>query len=121
VQEVASAMKGQSTSPMVQRAFELARVLRGRLEQLDPITCRTRAASVLQASGFRGDVTVFRLKARPRPKTGSEPAFLRSAAERVYTIEAAVNRRVVGSSPTRGAEKAMETGPSCSPVRVVNA
>jgi hypothetical protein len=47
------------------------------------------AASVLQASGFRGDATVFRLNARPRLKTGSEPPFRRNTAERAYTIEAA--------------------------------
>jgi hypothetical protein len=34
-----------------------------------------QAASVLQASGFRGNVSVFRLSAVPGPKTGSEPAF----------------------------------------------
>src|ERR671937_2890428 len=38
-------------------------------------------ASLLQASGFRGDVTVFRLNARP-PKTGSNSAFRRNEAER---------------------------------------
>ena len=31
--------------------------------------------SMLQASGFRSDVTVFRLNTRSRPKSGSEPAF----------------------------------------------
>jgi hypothetical protein len=52
--------------------------------------CRTNsAASVLQASGFRSDATVFRLNARSRPKTGSEPAFRRNTAACVYTIEAA--------------------------------
>jgi hypothetical protein len=49
------------------------------------------AASVLQASGLRGDVSVFRLNARPQSKTGSEPAVRRNTAERVYTIEAAHN------------------------------
>src|SRR5207249_988088 len=32
------------------------------------------------ASAFRSDVTVFRLKARSRPKTGSESAFMRRNA-----------------------------------------
>jgi hypothetical protein len=44
---------------------------------------------VLGASGFRSDVTVFRLNALSRRKTGSEPAFRRNTAERVHTIEAA--------------------------------
>jgi hypothetical protein len=51
----------------------------------------------LQASGFRWDATVFRLNARPRPKIGSEPAFRRDTAERVYTFEAAYNPEVAGS------------------------
>jgi pimeloyl-ACP methyl ester carboxylesterase len=51
------------------------------------------AARVLQASRFRKDVTAFRLNARPRPKTGSEPAFRRNEAEHVCTIEAAHTRR----------------------------
>ena len=69
-------------------------------------TCRTvPTASVLQALGFRGDVTVFRLNATARGQSGSEPAFRRNRAAPVYTIEAAVNRRVVGSSPTRGVRK----------------
>jgi hypothetical protein len=59
----------------------------------------TPAASVLQASGFRSDVTVFRLNARPRPKTGSESAFRRNTAERVYLNEAAHNPEVAGSNP----------------------
>jgi hypothetical protein len=56
-------------------------------------------ASVLQASRFRGDVTAFRLKTRERPKTGSEPAFRRNTAERVYITEAAHNPEVAGSNP----------------------
>jgi hypothetical protein len=51
------------------------------------------AASVLQASGLPSDVTVFRLNARPRPKTGSRSAFRRNEADRVYMIEAAQTRR----------------------------
>ena len=35
----------------------------------------SRAASVLQAPCFRSDVIVFRLNARPRPKSSSEPAL----------------------------------------------
>ena len=60
---------------------------------------RLQVASTLQASGFRSDVTVFRLNARPRPKTGSESAFLRNTAEQVYPIEAAHDPEVAGSNP----------------------
>ena len=63
------------------------------------------AASVLQASCFRGDVTVFRLNARPRAKSGSEPAFRRNTAEPVYLIEAAHNPEVAGSNPAPAIEK----------------
>src|SRR5215204_396407 len=52
---------------------------------------RDWAASVLQAGGFRGDAAVFRLNEWSRPKTRSEPAFLRNTAAGVYTIEAAHN------------------------------
>jgi hypothetical protein len=55
---------------------------------------RLELASVLQAGGFRGDITVFRLNAGARPKTGSECAFRRNEAERVYIIEAAHNPEV---------------------------
>ena len=67
---------------------------------------RDAAASVLQASRFRGDVTVFRLNARPPPKTGSDPAFRRNEAERVYIIEAAHNPEVAGSNPAPATGKA---------------
>src|SRR5437764_9273245 len=60
---------------------------------------RLQLASVLQASRFRSDVTVFRLNAPPRLKTGSEPAFRRDTAERVYATEAAHNPEVAGSNP----------------------
>jgi hypothetical protein len=60
---------------------------------------RLQVASILQASGFRSDVTVFRLNARSRPKAGSEPAFRRNTAAWVYTIEAAHNPEVAGSNP----------------------
>jgi len=71
---------------------------------------RGRAASVLQASRFRRDVTAFRLDARPRPKTGSEPAFRRNEAEHVYTIEAAHNPEVAGSNPAPATEKGARKG-----------
>jgi hypothetical protein len=59
----------------------------------------TQVASVLEASGFRRDATVFRLNARARPKTGSDSAFRRNTAARVYRIEAAHNPEVAGSNP----------------------
>jgi hypothetical protein len=60
---------------------------------------------VPQALRFRRDVTAFRLNARPRPKTGSEPAFRRNEAEHVYTIEAAHNPEVAGSNPAPATAK----------------
>jgi hypothetical protein len=74
-----------------------------------------RTASVLQASGFRSDVTVFRLNARSLPKTGSEPAFRRNTAACVCTIEAAHNPEVAGSNPVPATQEAPETGPFCVP------
>ncbi len=68
------------------------------------------AASVLQASRFRGDVTAFRLNARPRPKRASEPAFRRDATERVYRIEAAHNPEVAGSNPAPATAKGAGNG-----------
>jgi hypothetical protein len=68
------------------------------------------AASVLQASGFRGDVTVFRLNARLRPKTGSESTFQRNTAEPVYRIETAHKPEFAGSNPAPATRKAPETG-----------
>src|SRR5512133_1673735 len=68
-------------------------------------------ASVLQASGFRGDVTVFRLNARRRPETASECAFRRNTAEHVYAIEAAHNPEVAGSNPAPATQKARTRGP----------
>ena len=69
------------------------------------------AASVLQASPFRDDVTVFRLNASAAGQIGSERAFRRNTAEGVYRIEAAHNPEVAGSSPTPLLRKALETGP----------
>jgi hypothetical protein len=67
-------------------------------------------ASVLQASSFLSDVIVFRLNARPPPKTGSEPAFRRNEAEHVYTIEAAHNPEVAGSNPAPATTKGAGNG-----------
>jgi hypothetical protein len=80
-----------------------------------PFTTQSRAeaaaASVLQATGFRGDVTVFHLNAAAEGRSGLEAAFRRNTAERVYLIEAAHNPEVAGSNPAPATEKAPETGP----------
>jgi hypothetical protein len=68
------------------------------------------AASVLQAQGFRSDVTAFRLNARPRPNIALEPAFRRNEAERVYVIEAAHNPEVAGSNPAPATTRPWKQG-----------
>ena len=75
------------------------------------------AASVLQASGFRRDVTVFRLNATAEGHSGSGPAFRRNEAEHVYTIEAAHNPEVAGSNPAPATRKALLGGAFCLQVR----
>jgi hypothetical protein len=73
--------------------------------------CRNEAAaSFLPASGFRGDVTVFRLNAAVVGKSCSRPAFRRNTAEHVYTIEAAHNPEVAGSNPAPATGKARSRG-----------
>jgi hypothetical protein len=59
----------------------------------------------LQASGFRRDVTVFRLNAARAGDFGSEPAFQRNTAERMYIFEAAHNPEVAGSNPAPATAK----------------
>src|SRR5215212_10315098 len=71
---------------------------------------RTAPASVLQATGFRWDVTVFRLNATAGCQSGSEPAFRRNTAERVYRIDAAHNPEVAGSNPAPATTKALLGG-----------
>jgi hypothetical protein len=68
------------------------------------------AASVLQASRFRSDVTVFRLNAWSRPKIGSEPAYRRNTAACVYTLEAAHNPEVAGSNPASATQEGPGNG-----------
>src|SRR5262249_42283296 len=65
-------------------------------------------ASALQASSFRSDVTVFRLNARARLKTRSEPAFRRNTTEPVYRTEPAHNPEVAGSNPAPATDKGAE-------------
>jgi hypothetical protein len=60
---------------------------------------RLPAASALQASGFRSNVTVFRQNATAVSQSGLEPAFRRNMAARVYPTEAAHNPEVAGSNP----------------------
>jgi hypothetical protein len=66
---------------------------------------RPAPASVLQASAFRWDVTVFRLRTSAGGQSGSEPAFRRNTAERAYAIDAAHNPEVAGSNPAPATEK----------------
>jgi hypothetical protein len=71
---------------------------------------RDAAASVLQASRFRGDVTLFRLNSSAAGQIGSKPAFRRNTAERVYRIEAAHNPEVAGSNPAPATAKGARKG-----------
>jgi hypothetical protein len=71
---------------------------------------RLQVASTLQASGFRWDVTVFRLNATVVGQSGSESAFRRNTAERVYTFEAAHNPEVAGSNPAPATSEARLPG-----------
>ena len=73
---------------------------------------RRQAASVLQASGFRGNVTVFRLNAAAVGEFGSEPALRRNTAEGVYRIEAAHNPEVAGSNPAPATSEGLPCRPS---------
>ena len=68
------------------------------------------AASVLQASGFRRDVTVFRLGEVAAGESGSEPAIRRNTAAPVYRIEAAHNPEVVRSNPAPATAKGARKG-----------
>ena len=72
------------------------------------------AASALQASDFRSDVTAFRLNAAVVRKSGSLPAFRRNTAARVYMTEAAHNPEVAGTNPAPLLHKAPETAPCAS-------
>ena len=64
-----------------------------------PRSHKAGTASVVQASGFRRDVTVFRLNAACAGDSGLEPAFRWNEAAHEYTIEAAHNPEVAGSNP----------------------
>src|SRR5829696_6248194 len=75
---------------------------------------RRAAASVLQASGLRSDVTVFRLNTASGCQSCSETALRRNTTERVYRVEAAHNPQVAGSNPAPATGKAPETGPFLS-------
>ena len=69
-----------------------------------------QTASALQASGFRSDVTVFRLNATAEGQSGSQTAFRRNTAERAYMIEAAHDPEVAGSNPAPATRKARICG-----------
>jgi hypothetical protein len=85
------------------------------LARVNTIACRQNAsaASVLQASGFLGDVTVFRLNAAAVGQSGSEPACQRNTAERVYLFEAAHNPEVAGSNPALAIAQGAGNGALC--------
>ena len=67
-------------------------------------------ASVLQAPGFRRDVTVFRLSAAWAGDSGLEPAFRRNEAAHEDTIVAAHNPEVAGSNPAPATAKGPGNG-----------
>src|SRR4029434_3284060 len=71
---------------------------------------RPVAASVLQASGLRRDVTVFRINAVCAGDSGLEPAFRRNEAAHEHTIEAAHNPEVAGSNPAPATAKGAGDG-----------
>ena len=71
-----------------------------------PRSHKAGTASVVQASGFRRDVTVFRLNAACAGDSGLEPAFRWNEAAHEYTIKAAHNPEVAGSNPAPATEKA---------------
>ena len=50
---------------------------------------------------------MFHLNAADVGESGSEPAFTRNTAERVYVIEAAHNPEIAGSNPAPATEKAL--------------
>src|SRR5213596_2486016 len=66
---------------------------------------RLEAASFLQATGFRGDATRFRLKATAGSRSGIETAFRRNGAAGVDAVEAAHNPEVAGSNPAPATEE----------------
>src|SRR6185295_4483353 len=78
-------------------------------------------ASVVQASGFRRDVIVFRLNAARAGDSGLEPAFGRNTAERVYLFEAAHNPEVAGSNPAPLLQEVRKCSPFVSGSRAANA
>jgi hypothetical protein len=69
-----------------------------------------RLQAFLQAPGFRGDASVFRLRATGEARSRLEPALRRNAAARLPSLEAADNPEVAGSNPAPATEEAPETG-----------
>ena len=68
------------------------------------------AASVLQASRFRGDATVFRLSAAYEAESRLEPALRRNPAARIDSPDAAHNPEVAGSNPAPAIQKGPGNG-----------
>jgi hypothetical protein len=56
---------------------------------------------------------LFRVNAARARDFGSEPAFQRNTAERMYIFEAAHNPEVAGSNAAPATRKALETEPFC--------
>ena len=79
------------------------------------------AASALQASDFRSDVTAFRLNAAVVRKSGSLPAFRRNTAARVYMSEAAHNPEVAGSNPAPATGKGLSLSIASGTARLCEA
>jgi hypothetical protein len=71
------------------------------------------AASVLQASGFRRDVTAFRLDATCAGDSGLKSAFKWNEAAHAHTIEAAHNPEVAGSNPAPATREGPGNGAFC--------
>jgi hypothetical protein len=92
----------RSSNPHVRRdkpAFTLDRGMRLACRTYDgEATSRSprRTCKHSASAGFRSGVTVFRLNAVSRRKSGSESAFRRNTAGRVHTNEAAHNPEVAG-------------------------
>jgi hypothetical protein len=72
-----------------------------------------QVASILQAPGFRSDVSVFRLNATAAVESGSESAFRRNTAERVTPSRRLITRRSQVQILPPLLRKALVTGPFC--------
>ena len=96
------------TSSTAARAFEPHRSRRESYAVTNAgrsgVARRLDAASALQASGFRADVTVFRANATAVAESALRSAFRRNTAACVSSFEAAHNPEVAGSNPAPATE-----------------